>query len=303
VDRLRRIVVGVDIDPDGKAPSPGSLRAVEQACLLARRTGASVRVMHSTWRDEEAERPPDPRDALEALRDERARRGDAIEVSVVEGRPWLELIRAVLRGEADLVVVGKRNRAGDDERRLGSVAVKLLRKCPVPVWVVHPEREPVAERVLAATDLTAVGDRALEYAAWIADASGAALHVLHAYQVPLELQLEGGVSEQRYVEGLRALERDARAHIEQTLARTRFRGPVELHVGRDAPARAIRHAAQRLRPDLLVMGTLSRTGVAGLLVGNTAERMLDRVECSLLTIKPEGFVSPVRLEDGPPAGA
>jgi hypothetical protein len=43
--------------------------------------------------------------------------------------------------------------------------------------------------------------------------------------------------------------------------------------------------------------------VAGLLVGNTAERMLDRVECSLLTIKPEGFVSPVRLEDGPPAGA
>ena len=42
------------------------------------------------------------------------------------------------------------------------------------------------------------------------------------------------------------------------------------------------------------MGTMSRGGVAGLLVGNTAERLLDKVECSLLTIKPEDFVSPVR---------
>ena len=44
------------------------------------------------------------------------------------------------------------------------------------------------------------------------------------------------------------------------------------------------------------MGTLSRGGVAGLLIGNTAERVVNRVDCSLLTIKPEDFISPVTLE-------
>ena len=44
------------------------------------------------------------------------------------------------------------------------------------------------------------------------------------------------------------------------------------------------------------MGTISRTGIPGILVGNTAEKLLERVDCSLLTVKPEGFVSPVPLE-------
>jgi nucleotide-binding universal stress UspA family protein len=45
--------------------------------------------------------------------------------------------------------------------------------------------------------------------------------------------------------------------------------------------------------NLVVMGTVARTGVAGLVIGNTAERILDAVDCSVLAVKPEGFVSPV----------
>jgi len=41
------------------------------------------------------------------------------------------------------------------------------------------------------------------------------------------------------------------------------------------------------------MGTVCRTGVAGLFIGNTAEKVLRQVDCSLLTVKPEGFVTPV----------
>ena len=59
---------------------------------------------------------------------------------------------------------------------------------------------------------------------------------------------------------------------------------------------AIREAVEHLHPDLLVMGTVSRGGLAGFLIGNTAERLLDRVDCSLLTVKPNEFVSPVGLE-------
>jgi universal stress protein E len=42
------------------------------------------------------------------------------------------------------------------------------------------------------------------------------------------------------------------------------------------------------------MGTLGRAGIAGLLIGNTAEKILHQVECSVMTVKPDGFVSPVK---------
>ena len=47
--------------------------------------------------------------------------------------------------------------------------------------------------------------------------------------------------------------------------------------------------------ELIVMGTVSRTGVAGFLIGNTAEKILGQVDCSVLTVKPDGFITPVRL--------
>ena len=63
-------------------------------------------------------------------------------------------------------------------------------------------------------------------------------------------------------------------------------------VARDAPEHVILAAVERRRPDLVVMGTVSREGVSGFLVGNTAERLLHRLDCSLLTVKPRGFVAP-----------
>jgi nucleotide-binding universal stress UspA family protein len=47
--------------------------------------------------------------------------------------------------------------------------------------------------------------------------------------------------------------------------------------------------------DLVVMGTVARAGIAGMLVGNTAERMLKRLSCAVLALKPAGFASPVRV--------
>jgi nucleotide-binding universal stress UspA family protein len=55
----------------------------------------------------------------------------------------------------------------------------------------------------------------------------------------------------------------------------------------------IQELVERHAADLLVMGSVSRGGIAGLLLGNTAERLLDRVHCSLLTIKPRDFISPI----------
>lgn len=46
--------------------------------------------------------------------------------------------------------------------------------------------------------------------------------------------------------------------------------------------------------DVLVMGTLARTGIAGFVIGNTAENILQSISCSLVAMKPEGFISPIR---------
>ena len=52
----------------------------------------------------------------------------------------------------------------------------------------------------------------------------------------------------------------------------------------------------RQKHDLVIMGTVCRTGVAGFFIGNTAENVLQKVDCSVLTVKPEDFVSPAKLK-------
>ncbi len=47
--------------------------------------------------------------------------------------------------------------------------------------------------------------------------------------------------------------------------------------------------------DLLIMGTIGRSGILGVMIGNTAERLLPELSCSLLAIKPAEFVCPVKL--------
>lgn len=44
------------------------------------------------------------------------------------------------------------------------------------------------------------------------------------------------------------------------------------------------------------MGTFARIGIAGFFIGNTAEAILEQLQCSVLAVKPPGFVSPVSLE-------
>ena len=44
------------------------------------------------------------------------------------------------------------------------------------------------------------------------------------------------------------------------------------------------------------MGTVARTGVPGFIMGNTAETMLQQIDCWVLAVKPEGFLTPVTLD-------
>lgn len=68
-------------------------------------------------------------------------------------------------------------------------------------------------------------------------------------------------------------------------------------VAEGRPHEQIAEAEKRLAVDMVVMGTVGRHGLPGLIIGNTAERTLALVESSLLALKPEGFRCPISLDD------
>jgi len=300
----RRIVVGVDCSETGDLTA-GSQLAVEQAHWLASVVGAHVTLLHSTRHEEHwgasegafTDRPMpvdgEVRRSLETQLRSLLEAGIEAELVLSEERAWLAIVSRVLGSDEDLVIVGKRSDPANDGRLLGGVSQKLLRKCPCAVWVVKPGAPVHPVSILAATDLSPVGERVLAIAESISSECGAELHIAHALQLPFSVQMEGSEAQEQFLAESRSA---AVAAIESQLPKAR-REAAELHVGLTSPSNAILACVDRLGSDLVVMGTISRAGIAGLSVGNTAERMLGHLDCSMLTIKPADFVCPVRLEE------
>ena len=69
----------------------------------------------------------------------------------------------------------------------------------------------------------------------------------------------------------------------------------QVHLVSGDAGRVLPDLAHRLHASLIVMGTVARSGLSGLIMGNTAETILRSVSCSVLALKPEGFETPVRM--------
>ncbi len=137
--RITKILVGLVPHARKGELTPGSRNALAQASWLAESVGAELTLLHSTWtEDRPAPDPPgdspgdgaepdlgeESRALLDSVVDEHAGRGVSCQLVVTSERPWLAITHRVLRGEADLVVVGKREEAGiEGGRRLGTQAV------------------------------------------------------------------------------------------------------------------------------------------------------------------------------------
>ena len=235
-------------------------------------------------------------------------RQDGLEVDLVvtTGNPFVELIRQVVKDQHDIVIKtaqGLENRLGG---LLGTTALHLMRKCPCPVWVVKPPTGETFGRVLAAVDPKPdqpgedpLSIKVLELASSVAAASGATLHIVHAWWLHAEAMLRSRRINlpPAEIDGLlREVRGSAEKALDELVARLDLsQVDFEVHIVKGQPYEVIsRLAAQS---DLAVMGTLSRGGIDGLLIGNTAERILRSVDCSVLAVKPEGFRTPLRFDD------
>jgi len=152
--------------------------------------------------------------------------------------------------------------------------------------------------VLSAVALHALSTTVLEMSASLVELRGGEWHVLHVPEYPHEggMRLRGVDADeiQAYEKSCRD-EAFAQLHAMVDPLAEQMGVTPKLWMAEGRAYEQIAQAEQRLGADLVVMGTVGRAGLAGMVIGNTAERALRLVESSLLTIKPTGFVSPVEL--------
>jgi len=225
-------------------------------------------------------------------------KGISAQAEVALGKGWVEIIRHALDHKNDLVIVGTRNLHGIERLLLGGTSRRLMRNCPSAVWVVRPDPAPGVSNILVASDLHPVCERALRAAAALASITGAKIHLVHAIDYPLD-RIWIATIDSRTEAYHRRLEADARRLMAEQVAKLGAAGAtVEIEVidGTRGADLAILRYIEAHQIDMLVMGTVGRSGLAGVFIGNTAERLAQQAPCSVLAVKPDDFQCPVMLD-------
>jgi len=154
-------------------------------------------------------------------------------------------------------------------------------------------------RILVPTDFSLTSDAALAYARQFAERFGATLQLLHVLQDPF---LNGPLSSETYLTerpGVRTtIMEEAKSRLAHRLTARDcdvFGARTEVVFGRDAET-IVEYAADR-GVDLIVMGTHGRTGMAHLLLGSVAERVVRTAHCPVLTVRSEPRAESVHMPD------
>lgn len=232
-----------------------------------------------------------------------------VNFNVVTGTPFIEIIRQVIRDKHDLVMMTGEGKFGLKDRLFGSTSLHLMRKCPCPVWVMKSARRRRYLRIMAAVDSDPINMDQKKYllnavimdlATSMAALEESELHIVHAWHLLGECHMRvfGEASPQEIDQWRYSVRSDHQKQLDDLLGHYSFEGQnYEIHLLEGNPGSLIPELATKKRIDLIVMGTVCRTGIAGFFIGNTAENVLQQVKCSVLTVKPEGFVSPVKVEN------
>lgn len=301
---LTSILVDIDV-------SAADHPALEQAVGLAARSAARMKIV-----DVLPLVPPNARQFVtaaleEELVDHRHARLKIIAESVKEvpvtadllrGRPATALIQEVLRSGHDLLVRSHGRDLAESVRPFGAIDMELMRQCPCPVWLIGPHGSPLGLwRILAAihpNPSDPIEERLnatiLEFALMLKAFGGAELTVLQAWSAFGAVLLRSRMSPDEFSAFIEAARRDADQAMSAFTKPFRDRlTDVAVKLVEGAPEDVIAQFVESHRVDVVVMGTVARTGIAGLVMGNTAERLLQRLRGSVLAIKPLEFESPV----------
>lgn len=303
---IRRILVAI------KDTSARSLPAVQKAAQLARANNAQLELYHAIsepiyvdalaiagqtvaqlrrkWRDAHLAK-------LERIAEKLRAEGTKVSAEVEWDFPAFEaVIRHAVRRKADLIVAERHAKKHIAPWVLRFNDWELLRRCPVPVLLVkssQPYDKPV---VLAAIDPVhsfakpaKLDAGILGMATQVADTLQGSAHAAHAF-VPASIDVDkldlNLPNLSAWIEAEAA--KHAKAAFDRELARSDIPASQRHLIGRHA-VDAIPDLAKDLKAQIVVMGAISRTGIKRLLIGNTAERILDALPCDVLVMKPAHF--------------
>lgn len=318
---VRRILVGVEMPTsrpwNAANLEPPSRFAVRQAFQLAASASLPVSLVSvlpepsrgwfSSFAEAEVTLLTAQQEATEVLRDlarqytHEPDEQTGVTCVVACGTPWLELLRTAGNAADTLIICGTRNTGAVGRALFGSTGLKLIRNAAGPVWLVRPlpDDDAVLD-ILALTDLTEVGQDVLTTSVTVARTLPSRLHALHVVDEPTDRYLRHtGISAERLAELRNKSRDDAEHRLQDQLAATDFRtlpNGVKSHVVTGDAGETVLDTIRDLKINLVVMATHARGGVAGMLLGNTAERLLPDLPCSLLVIKPDDFVSPIAAQ-------
>lgn len=235
-----------------------------------------------------------------------ARVGGDHEVHLASGKVADEIIKAAVLHNVDCVIKSQDVDVDGAIMASGKVAKALVRKCPVPVWVSsaksqHPPRNICVavdnvEKAANRSEATLLTLNLIRHAVALAKRLGIEeVTLLHAWSAAGLAFLDrprarvAPADIDRYMEECEA---SARRVVNEltALAETQFAASgisFEPRLAMGLPHVAIAQATKDLETDILVIGSANRTGIMGLLVGNTAEAIINELECSVYVVKPE----------------
>jgi universal stress protein E len=290
-----RILVAVDLSDE-------SVAALKTARALADARGAALAVVHVLASIGDVQ-PFFPQsygiNATNLLELERLA-GEALERRVAEvegcsdverfvelGAPYAEIVRRAEAWSADLVVVGSRGRTGISRAMLGSVAEHVVRAAHCAVLVARPARGSGV--VMAATDLSDPSLPAVDRAAEEARLRGARLVVMHAMERSLAAYGAGAAA----LLGNVAPSPTAEDHEQMRSSLVTLLGDAMRRFGAEGEAlvldggavASVVRAVEEQKADLLVVGSHGRTGLARLLLGSVAEKLVRLADCSVLVVR------------------
>jgi nucleotide-binding universal stress UspA family protein len=223
---------------------------------------------------------------------------------VVTGKEFVEIIRMVLRNKHDLVIKKVGIYDGLLKRAFGNEDIELMRNCPCPVLIIKPKVRQDHPLILVAVDpdpvnssRDAINHKIVEYTLSIEQSfEKCEIHFIHAWDInERALSRYGGQTE---IKAMSFRERQRRRElVDSFLDKYKWgNNKPKIHILKGSPKKLIPKLAEELDAGLVVMGTVCRTGIPGLIFGNTAETVMNKLNCSILAIKPEKFVSPVTLK-------
>ena len=177
----------------------------------------------------------------------------------------------------------------------------LIRRCPTPLLLVKLNRAPAPKKICAAVDPTHEHDKPAELdtaifnlAQTLAEGMDAELHVVHTYEVRAEPVGLEAPTVGKFSDAIRSeRERTFKAFLEKHPV------PAEnAHLLAGLAHERLVEFTSKQRVDIIAMGAVSRRGLDRIFIGSTAERLLDRLRCDLLIVKPERIVSTLRQLEG-----